>query len=353
MIYIYALACPVTGRTRYIGKCKNVEKRLKAHISKAKYGITSHYCARWISTLLRKGLTPTIRVLIRLPTGGNWQVAEQITIARYRRHGFELTNLTGGGDGFHDIPPEVLRRSAAARKLWMSIPENKARIVAALQAGRDIPAFKKRMSKILSSKWREPATKALYLDGMRKPEAVLRRRAASARRFENPAYRLRHSEHMASIWSTPERRQEAKERAIALHSNPEIVERRMASIKAAHQRPDVKIRMAAARGEVASRPEVQQKKSEKLRQSWADPDASAKRRAALSSDECRTKMSESAKRKWQDPSKIEKLLATRSTPEFHKKISDLAKKRATPEYRAMMAAKTKAAWASGRRKKRP
>ena len=284
MIYIYALACPVTGRTRYIGKCKNTDHRLSTHISKAKSAESTHHCARWIATLLRDGLKPTIRVLIALPEGADWQLAERLTIARYRRHGFDLTNLTGGGDGFHDLAPEAVLRKSEARRRWFAIPENRDRIISALTAGRDSPEHRKKLSQKIAASWLNPSTKSRYLEGMSKPDAVLRRMAASTKRFDDPEYRRKHFENMGSIWSTPERKQEAKDRAIELHADPEIVERRRASITAAHRRPDVKARMTATREEVASRPEVKQKKSDKLRQSWADTEAGAKRRAALSSE---------------------------------------------------------------------
>lgn len=187
MIYIYALVCPITCRVRYVGKCKNVDHRLASHISKARLGQTSHHCARWISTLLEKSLTPKIKVLIKLPDDADWQFFERATIARYRRRGFDLTNLTGGGEGFHNVPSETTQRRTEAWKRWFSVPENRDRQIAAMTAGRDNAETRQKMSNRLKASWRN--NKDRFLAGMRDPTAIVRRSAASKRGimyFTNP-----------------------------------------------------------------------------------------------------------------------------------------------------------------------
>lgn len=169
---------------------------------------------------------------------------------------------------------------------------------------------------------------------------------------DDAAWRKKLSDKHKMIWSTPERRAEARERSLKAWSDPELSERRIRAVKLAHTRPDIKARNLEALAEIRANPLSVKKKSDSIRANWADPDGSAKRRAALSSEECRTKMSESAKSKWKDPVIGPRLRAAYSSAASRAKKSEAAKRRATPEYRAMMAAKTKAAWASGRRKKK-
>jgi hypothetical protein len=166
---------------------------------------------------------------------------------------------------------------------------------------------------------------------------------------DQAAWRKKLSEKHKKIWGTDERRAEAKARSLKAWADPEITARRLTSSKSAHHRPDVKARNLEVLAEIRANPISQKKKSEAIKANWADPIAGDKRRIALASEDCRSKMSGAAQSRWVDPVKSEKLLAIFGTSESRAKRSDAAKRRSTPEYRAMMAAKTKAAWATGKR----
>jgi predicted GIY-YIG superfamily endonuclease len=75
-IFIYALVCPITGGTRYIGKTQIPDRRLNAHIAKARTGQTNHHCARWIRQLLAKDLRPTFEIIFEVPQDEEWQKHE-------------------------------------------------------------------------------------------------------------------------------------------------------------------------------------------------------------------------------------------------------------------------------------
>lgn len=69
------------------------------------------------------------------------------------------------------------------------------------------------------------------------------------------------------------------------------------------------------------------------------------RLAIMGSADVRAKMSASALARWTDPELAAQGRAANASPEKRKKLSERAKRRSTPEYRAMMAAKSRAAWA--------
>jgi len=160
------------------------------------------------------------------------------------------------------------------------------------------------------------------------------------------AWREKLSVQHKKIWSTTERRAEASERSRKAWSDPEIRSRRLASVKAAHARPEIKARNREVLAAIRENPDVAKKRASSLKASWADPVIRAKRQQAMNV----SKMSLSARSRWSDPEKSAKLLARFSEPESLAVRSAAALRRSTPAYRAMMAEKTKAAWASGKRK---
>lgn len=207
MPFIYSLHCPETRKPRYVGKCTNVKQRLAAHIAKAKGGHTNHHCAHWIRTLLDRGLRPTIHIVEEIPAGGDWQSAEAAAIKRFRDEGHDLTNLTGGGDGFADLPKDVLLRRGKSRSKWLADPVNKAKHLATCGASHSRPDAKENHSAGAKSAWADPVKREKMLAGMRTPEALARRSEASKRRQADPEFAARHREIMKRISSEPEGRE--------------------------------------------------------------------------------------------------------------------------------------------------
>lgn len=95
-VFIYALNCPVTGRTRYVGKANDPFSRYEKHLDNNKSERT--HKASWIRSLFKIGRSPILEVLDEVPES-EWQFWECEWIRLYRALGFDLTNGTDGGDG--------------------------------------------------------------------------------------------------------------------------------------------------------------------------------------------------------------------------------------------------------------
>lgn len=114
--FIYALVDPRTDAVRYIGKAANLRVRLSAHLRDR----ASTRKARWLRTLIREGLRPT---LITLEQGaGDWRPAEQRWIAKFKADGANLTNATLGGEGLLGATTETRRKIGEAQRLRWSGP---------------------------------------------------------------------------------------------------------------------------------------------------------------------------------------------------------------------------------------
>lgn len=249
MIYIYALRCPETGVTRYIGKTTTPETRLKGHVLKAQSGRTNHHCAHWIRSLLAKGLRPEMVVVDQVPDGGDWKAAESKAIQAHRLVGCDLTNLTGGGEGFHDCPKELLIRRGLTRSKTLRDPVKRAEFIDRLNTSRNTSAVKAKQSRGVASAWKDPVKRARLLAGMRTPEAVARRAAATTRRMTDPEIAARHKaqvkerfqipEHINQLnkarairWSDPTQKVTAAAKAREYYQDPaHIEEARQASVR--------------------------------------------------------------------------------------------------------------------------
>lgn len=125
---IYALL-DSDGKIRYVGKTsKSLEKRLTEHLYVSRRGIKCHRCD-WIRSLLKVGFLPTIQLIGEV--NGNGCREEQAWIKWFREEGFNLTNLTDGGDGFVGYKPSVDTRrnmSLSAKKRYNSSEKEKNRL---------------------------------------------------------------------------------------------------------------------------------------------------------------------------------------------------------------------------------
>lgn len=121
--YIYGLVDPRTGVTRYVGKSVNPRDRFKSHVHRCEK--TDTFCARWIRTLRAIGLEPEL-VILEGPCK-DWEEAESRWIAQL---GPQLTNLTSGGDGLHDLvrTPEHCAKIGEANRRRVYTPEMRANI---------------------------------------------------------------------------------------------------------------------------------------------------------------------------------------------------------------------------------
>lgn len=94
MIKIYVLIDPITNEIRYVGKTKySLHSRLCKHLlSKER-----NHRANWIKGLQTRNLKPLIELLEEVEDQ-NWQFWEKYWISQFKTWGFNLVNLTEGGE---------------------------------------------------------------------------------------------------------------------------------------------------------------------------------------------------------------------------------------------------------------
>lgn len=145
-VFIYALADPLDGRIRYIGKSIRPTHRLTNHCNEKP---TCHR-TKWIHSLLKEGRRPVLGVLERISPGGNWQVAERAWISYARENGWPLVNGTDGGDGVSGLSQESKDRMS---RTWLGrkhSPESIAKIGAASRGMTHTEEYKQMMREKMS-----------------------------------------------------------------------------------------------------------------------------------------------------------------------------------------------------------
>lgn len=96
--FIYTLSDPNTGLVRYIGKTRDIRKRLSSHLSNNHLSKPTRK-NNWIISLLRNELIPIIEVLDEI-NSEDIDFYEKFYISLFRSWGFDLLNGTDGGDGY-------------------------------------------------------------------------------------------------------------------------------------------------------------------------------------------------------------------------------------------------------------
>jgi hypothetical protein len=133
--FIYGLWDPRNYQLRYIGKTKNLDKRLKTHIEEAKLSNSRNHRLNWIRQLLNEELEPFIEVLEEC-TNDTWEKAERDWIVECRRFGLKLTNGTDGGEGGIG---EIVKGKPSHRKGKKLSPEHSEKIKKSMQSHVGVP----------------------------------------------------------------------------------------------------------------------------------------------------------------------------------------------------------------------
>lgn len=115
--YIYTLSCPITDEVRYVGKALNPKQRYNEHLSPSRTRDGTHK-SNWIKSLLLNGMKPTMHIIDETING--YKELEIYWISQMKTWGFNLTNLTLGGDGtvghiMTDATKEKIRKKAFGR----------------------------------------------------------------------------------------------------------------------------------------------------------------------------------------------------------------------------------------------
>lgn len=193
--FIYALCDPNTGEIRYVGKANNPERRLTCHLCDRK---KSHK-QRWIASLKRLGLIPSIKILAEIPRQG-WEWVEKAHIRKLREMGYRLTNLTAGGDGVEGRKVSQETR-AKLRACFLGKPrssETKAKISKALAGQKHSPKRCAQKSSAMKGMKRSVEFCAAVRAGL--TAEVIERRSAKNRGQKRTAAQRRR----ISLGNTPE-----------------------------------------------------------------------------------------------------------------------------------------------------
>ncbi len=97
-MYIYTLTDPRDNIIKYIGKTKDIKKRLKRHINESNSNSKKD---NWINKLKSENLEPIIE-LLDIGDESNINNLEIFWISQFLTWGFDLKNTTNGGDGGWD-----------------------------------------------------------------------------------------------------------------------------------------------------------------------------------------------------------------------------------------------------------
>jgi len=134
MVFIYTLSDPISKEIRYVGKTNYALKdRLAKHLCTKE----RNHRGNWIKSLLNKNLKPVID-LLEIVADKDWQFIEQYWIAQFKAWGFNLVNLTKGGES-GIISPQC--RKAAIEKNTGRVVSEKEKIYKRLNASNSKPVL--------------------------------------------------------------------------------------------------------------------------------------------------------------------------------------------------------------------
>jgi hypothetical protein len=93
--YIYVLVDPITDEIGYVGYTINPFARMREHM---RLDSNNKRKNTWLSSVWRWHGVPEM-VIIESGSGPGWKDREMFYIAKYRAEGYDLTNITAGGQG--------------------------------------------------------------------------------------------------------------------------------------------------------------------------------------------------------------------------------------------------------------
>lgn len=124
---IYTLSDPRTGLVRYVGATINTRIRLLNHCK----DIRQTRNRVWIKGLQEQGLKPEMVVIDEAFT--DWEFWEQYWIAQFKSWGFNLNNMTTGGDkGYERKIASSGKRMGGSKKGRKLCEETKRKMSSAL-----------------------------------------------------------------------------------------------------------------------------------------------------------------------------------------------------------------------------
>lgn len=123
LIYIYTLTDPITFDIRYVGITARLKERYRQHICTTFKHLT--HTKAWIKGLKMKNLLPIMEV-IEVTTEENCEWLEKYWISQFKCWGFNLTNLTIGGEGINGFKHSIEARLKITKAGLGRIPSKKS-----------------------------------------------------------------------------------------------------------------------------------------------------------------------------------------------------------------------------------
>lgn len=116
--YIYKISDEL-GNVRYIGKSNNPRRRLYQHINDK----SNLHKFNWLNSIIKRGSKPIIEIIEKVSVD-IWQEREIHWIAKFKEDGFDLINLTLGGEGGNGMKhTEESRQSMSKSKRGIKLSE--------------------------------------------------------------------------------------------------------------------------------------------------------------------------------------------------------------------------------------
>lgn len=107
-VYIYTLSNPIDNTVVYVGKSINPRVRYNTYIKQAKGNKRKNLIINWVKSLLKNGLKPKMEIIDEIV--GEWEWLEQYWVAQFKAWGFNLKNMTIGGDSNPMDNPEIRKK---------------------------------------------------------------------------------------------------------------------------------------------------------------------------------------------------------------------------------------------------
>jgi hypothetical protein len=223
----------MAGEVRYVGMTTRGMKRPMSHLRNS-LGEDTHK-ARWIRSLVARGLEYEISVLEEVEDADLLPILESQWIECFRSVGARLTNETDGGDGVLNPGRETrekIKRSLdarkeeigeATRKRW-SDPEYRKRVSASIRASwtregakedqrikllkcyKD-PGLHKKISDSAKKSWENKEVRENRITGMAGSQDREQGRIRTSKRWKDPVYIKKVSDGVKAAWKKRKERE--------------------------------------------------------------------------------------------------------------------------------------------------
>lgn len=140
--FIYTLSHPITHQVRYIGKSDNPDYRLVNHCKDKR--LTKN--RTWILGLKKEGLKPLMEIIDEVKKS-EWEFWEQFWISQVKAWGFNLNNMTNGGNKGYERKYNSSGKKIGGSKKGRKLSAETREKMRAARIGNKNPRFGKQHTK--------------------------------------------------------------------------------------------------------------------------------------------------------------------------------------------------------------